>query len=75
MYLLSVDHRLYERRDGRTFGLAEALAEVRGTRNARIWRTAPDGSLVLVVDNAGSDCGPLLHAPTGRTINRRAARR
>jgi hypothetical protein len=70
MYLVQVDHVIYERRGGGSFTLVEALRELRGTRHARILRE--DGS--PVVDRAGSDSA-VLHVATGREVRRRSVRR
>lgn len=70
-YLVQVDHRTFCRRGGEPFSLVAALTEVRGVGNARVLRS--DGT--PVVTNAGSDCGPLVHTPTGRTVHRRKTRR
>ena len=67
MYLIRIDHLIYERKGGEPFTLPEALAEVRGCGNAAVVRL--DGTPVVL--DAGSDAGPLTHAPTGRVIRRR----
>lgn len=65
MYLIRIDHLIYEHRDGTPFTLPEALTEIRGTGNAAILRL--DGT--VAVANAGSDTA-VTHAPTGRIVRR-----
>jgi hypothetical protein len=60
---------IYEHREGRPFTLVEALREVYGVRDVSILRA--DGT--PVVRSAGS-ASEVTHAPTGRTIRRRAVR-
>lgn len=69
-YLIAVDHVVYSRRNGDPFTLVEAVAEVRGTGNARILRT--DGTVVL--RHAGSTAADWLHAPTGTVLRHRRTR-
>lgn len=70
MYLIQVDHVVYEPVGGGTFTLPQALTEVHGVANARILRV--DGT--PVVESAGSDVAQVQHAPTGRTVSVRRAR-
>jgi hypothetical protein len=60
---------IYEHREGRSFTLVEALREVYGVRDASILRA--DGRPVVLAAGSASE---VTHAPTGRTIRRRAAR-
>jgi hypothetical protein len=69
MYLIQIDHVVYERKGGGGFGLVEALAEIRGVKHAHILRL--DGT--LVASNAGS-IYDFVHEPSGRVIRRRLAR-
>lgn len=69
MYLIELDGITYEPKGGGAFTLPGALAELRGTRGARILRI--DGT--VAVEHAGSDY-VVTHAPTGRQIVRRLTR-
>lgn len=70
MYLIQIDHIVYENLGGGTFTLVEALGEVYGVRNARILRE--DGT--VAVERAGS-ASVVVHAPTRMEILRRPVRR
>jgi hypothetical protein len=70
MYLVQVDHVVYERKGGGTFTLPEAMREVRGVGYARVLRA----DLTVVVSDAGSTAA-VLHVPSGRVVHRRAVRR
>lgn len=63
MYLIGIDHLIYEPRGGGAFTLPAARRELRGTANAKIYRL--DGT--LVVANAGSTC-EMIHIPSGRRV-------
>lgn len=72
MYLIQIDHIVYERKGGGTFTLPEAMREVRGFRNARVLRD--DAQQTVVVRDAGSTEKPWTHVPTGRKISHRLTR-
>jgi hypothetical protein len=61
------------RRDGTPLTLVGALEAVRGCGNVTVVRLGR-GGWTDVVRRAGSDAGPLEHAPTGRAVRRRRAR-
>jgi hypothetical protein len=66
VYLIQIDHVIYEPRGGGSFTLSDALRELHGCGHARILRI--DGT--VAVDSAGSDYA-VRHAPTGRLVKRR----
>lgn len=71
VYLIQVDHQIFEGfRDGTPFSLIDAMHEVYGCGNARVLRA--DGT--PVVERAGSS-HEVVHAPTGRIIQRRLTER
>ena len=65
MYLIQIDHIVYERRDGGAFTLPEAMREVYGVNNARVLRE--DGT--EVIRHAGSSYA-VTHVPSARTVRR-----
>lgn len=68
MYLIAIDHVIYERKGGGTFTLPDALRELRGVAGARILRL--DGT--VAVRRAGSDYA--VEHSSGRTVIRRKVR-
>lgn len=48
MYLIQIDHLIYEKRDGSGFTLGEAWRELVGVGNCRILRITKAGTLVTV---------------------------
>lgn len=66
MYLVQIDHIVYRT----PVSLVEAMRSVYGCGNARILRA--DGT--LAVTYAGSSV-EVMHAPTGRKVQRRGTRR
>lgn len=66
MYLIQIDHIVYEQRGGGLFTLPDAMRAVYGTGNAKVLRE--DGTVAVTA--AGSSV-TVQHAPTGRMINRR----
>jgi hypothetical protein len=66
VYLIQIDHRVFEKKGGGGFTLVEALDELYGTFNCRVLRL--DGT--PAVEKAGSSIS-LIHAPTGRRVVRR----
>jgi len=67
MYLITIDHIVYEKHGGGLFTLPEAMRELHGTGNARILRA--DGT--VVVKRAGNDYA-VQHVPSGREVRRRS---
>jgi len=69
MYLIQIDHIIYERKGGGLFTLPDAMREVYGVGGARILRE--DGTVAVL--SAGSAYA-VEHLPTWRTVTRRKAR-
>jgi hypothetical protein len=65
MYLIQIDHVVYERRGGGSFTLPEAMREVYGVGNARVLRE--DGTEVI---RAAGSSYAVTHVPSGRTVLR-----
>lgn len=70
MYLIAVDHLVYERKGGQPFTLVEAMREVYGCAHAHVLRL--DGTLVVL--DAGN-AHAMVHVPSGRPVRRRKVRR
>jgi hypothetical protein len=65
VYLIQIDHIVYEKRGGASFTLPEAMRALYGTGNARVLRE--DGT--VVVSHAGSAYS-VTHEPSAKVVRR-----
>lgn len=73
MYLIQIDHRVFERKGGGGFGLVEALRELYGVRGAAVLRL--DGTVAVSHAGSASAVGHVKRNGTTRNIRRRMTRR